>query len=300
MSTAWVIALAIPLLVILALVVAVVSLRRADVRGLGRLSRETRQRDEQSAARQASEAAERSPLGAFGASAEATELEQSVAAGTTAVAVAPEPGETPGETQTWSPPDAEEVGVTRRQFLNRASITLMVVGLNAFGVANIAFLWPRPTGGFGSKVKIGSIDAVNDAIAATTPAVNFSYFSVAQSYIQPFPTDAATQANAEAVYSGSVLEGIQAGYVALWQKCPHLGCKVPVCGTSQWFECPCHGSQYNRVGEKKAGPAPRGMDRFPVLFEGNNVVIDTRRAIQGPPIGTDTTGQGLEGPHCVT
>ena len=47
------------------------------------------------------------------------------------------------------------------------------------------------------------------------------------------------------------------------QKCPHLGCRVPECATSQWFECQCHGSQYNRAGEKKAGPAPRGMDRHP-------------------------------------
>ena len=31
---------------------------------------------------------------------------------------------------------------------------------------------------------------------------------------------------------------------------------------SQWFECPCHGSKYNRVGEKHGGPAPRGLDRF--------------------------------------
>ena len=53
------------------------------------------------------------------------------------------------------------------------------------------------------------------------------------------------------------------GIVALYQKCPHLGCRVPECVTSQWFECPCHGSQYNQVGEKKGGPAPRGMDRFP-------------------------------------
>ena len=70
--------------------------------------------------------------------------------------------------------------------------------------------------------------------------------------------------------------------------------------TSQWFECPCHGSQYNRVGEKKGGPAPRGLDRF---------AIDGRRRrrspstpapiIQGPPIGTNTTGQEAEGPHCV-
>ena len=36
----------------------------------------------------------------------------------------------------------------------------------------------------------------------------------------------------------------------------------PSATSSRWFECPCHGSQYNQVGEKKGGPAPRGMDRF--------------------------------------
>jgi len=94
-------------------------------------------------------------------------------------------------------------------------------------------------------------------------------------------------------------EGMRLGYVALWQVCPHLGCKVPVCGSSQWFECPCHGSKYNRVGEKKSGPAPRGMDRFPVTIEGGNVFVDTGKVSQGPAIGTDSTGQGLEGPHCA-
>ena len=44
------------------------------------------------------------------------------------------------------------------------------------------------------------------------------------------------------------------GLIASYQKCPHLGCRVPQCTSSQWFECGCHGSQYNRVGEKKGGP----------------------------------------------
>ncbi len=53
--------------------------------------------------------------------------------------------------------------------------------------------------------------------------------------------------------------------------------------TSQWFECPCHGSQYNRAGEKKGGPAPRGMDRFGVdTLGGGNVVIDTGAVYQRP------------------
>jgi len=86
----------------------------------------------------------------------------------------------------------------------------------------------------------------------------------------------------------------------MWQKCPHLGCRVPSCQSSGWFECPCHGSQYNRVGEKKGGPAPRGMDRFGVEVSGDTVVINTGLQLNGPAIGTNTTGQEAEGPHCIS
>ena len=98
----------------------------------------------------------------------------------------------------------------------------------------------------------------------------------------------------------AVVPGLEAGIVALYQKCPHLGCRVPFCGTSKWFECPCHGSQYTRVGEKTGGPAPRGMDLFPVSLERGAVTVDTGFVIQGMPIGTNTSGQAAEGPHCVS
>ena len=45
---------------------------------------------------------------------------------------------------------------------------------------------------------------------------------------------------------------------------------------SQWFECPCHGSQYNQVGEKKGGPAPRGMDRFATEVAGGVLTVEHR------------------------
>jgi cytochrome b6-f complex iron-sulfur subunit len=93
---------------------------------------------------------------------------------------------------------------------------------------------------------------------------------------------------------------MRAGFVALYQKCVHLGCRVPQCVTSQWFECPCHGSQYNQVGEKKGGPAPRGLDRFATEVSGNSLTVDTGTIIQGPPIGTNTTGQEAEGPNCLS
>ena len=74
---------------------------------------------------------------------------------------------------------------------------------------------------------------------------------------------------------------------------------MPSCESSQWFECPCHGSKYNQVGEKKAGPAPRGMDRFNVTVDGGSVTVDTGIVVQGPSIGTNTTGQEAEGPFCA-
>ena len=63
----------------------------------------------------------------------------------------------------------------------------------------------------------------------------------------------------------------------LYQRCVHLGCRVPYCGSSKWFECPCHGSKYNGAGEYKLGPAPRGMDRFKLEITDGNVVVDTSR-----------------------
>ena len=100
-------------------------------------------------------------------------------------------------------------------------------------------------------------------------------------------------------YSETVLPGLEAGLIAIFQKCVHLGCRVPWCQTSQWFECPCHGSKYNRVGEKKGGPAPRGLDQFPIEVSGDTVTIDTGTVVQGLAIGVETTGQEAEGPSCV-
>ena len=104
---------------------------------------------------------------------------------------------------------------------------------------------------------------------------------------------------AQKVYPPAIMTGLEQGVLALYQKCPHLGCRVPSCPTSQWFECPCHGSQYNQAGEKKGGPAPRGMDRFAMEVSDNVLTVNTGNVIQGPPIGTNTTGQEAEGPHCV-
>jgi cytochrome b6-f complex iron-sulfur subunit len=187
------------------------------------------------------------------------------------------------------------VGVTRRQFFNRSIVVSFALGLTTFGAGMLAFLWPSGTGGFGSKIKVGKL---SDIQAAIDEGDGFAYYPEGRMWVTNFPSAALDKA--AAAYSPPELAGMEAGFVALYQKCPHLGCRVPQCLSSQWFECGCHGSQYNRVGEKKGGPAPRGMDRFAVTIDGDSMTVDTGTVIEGPPIGTNTTGQEAEGPHCVS
>jgi cytochrome b6-f complex iron-sulfur subunit len=193
-----------------------------------------------------------------------------------------------------TPAEPEAMGVSRRQFFNRGIVASQSLVLGSFGLAVIGFLWPSLTGGFGGKVRAGSLKDILDQIGEEKKPF---YVPEARSYVVPYPKEALPKA--KKIYSESVYKGMEEGVVALFQKCVHLGCRVPWCQNSQWFECPCHGSKYNRVGEKKGGPAPRGLDRFPVEVAGGTVIINTGLVVQGPSIGTNTTGQEAEGPNCV-
>ncbi|HVL91746.1 MAG TPA: Rieske 2Fe-2S domain-containing protein [Acidimicrobiales bacterium] len=219
------------------------------------------------------------------------ELERAVAVERRGDSGLAEPG---GPPAVRAPMDPEVLAVTRRQFLNRSIVNFFGLGLAGFGAASIGFLWPTLSGGFGSKIRAGSVGEILGDIAAKREPF---YLPEARSYIVPYPPEALSKA--QAAYSGGVLEGMQEGVAALYQKCVHLGCRVPWCKSAQWFECPCHGSRYNRVGEYKDGPAPRGLDRFPVEVTGGVVFVDTGELIQGPVTGTNTTGQEAEGPHCA-
>ena len=186
-------------------------------------------------------------------------------------------------------------GITRRQFFAHSLAASVVVAMGALGSTTLAFLWPAlARGGFGTKIRAGHVNDLLERITAQRAPV---YLPEGRVYVTAFPAAALPEARRE--FQGDVLAGMEAGVVALYQKCVHLGCRVPWCTSSQWFECPCHGSKFSRVGEQRNGPAPRGLDRFPVSVDDGVVTIDTSKVFLGPPIGTDTTGQQPEGPHCV-
>jgi cytochrome b6-f complex iron-sulfur subunit len=66
---------------------------------------------------------------------------------------------------------------------------------------------------------------------------------------------------------------------ALYQVCTHLGCLVRE--RDEKYTCPCHGSQFDKLGTLKASPAPRDMDQFPVEVVDGQVLVDTGTRIKG-------------------
>ncbi|HEX5366930.1 MAG TPA: Rieske 2Fe-2S domain-containing protein [Acidimicrobiales bacterium] len=282
MSPTTIILIAVPVLVVLAGVLLLASARRRDTGAArGVLSSETARRD-------------RGPveLSEEDRPASGREVERAAVVARRESSAPARAGEPP---VAWVPPDEETLGVTRRQFFNRSIVVSFLLGISGFGAGVLAFLWPSGVGGFGTKINVGKI---TDIEAAIDEGDGFAYYPEGRMWVTRYPADALDKARS--VYSPPELAGMEAGLVALYQKCPHLGCRVPQCLSSQWFECGCHGSQYNRVGEKKGGPAPRGMDRFAMEVNGGQFTVDTGTIVEGPPIGTNTTGQEAEGPHCVS
>ena len=282
MDSSTVLIIAIPALLVLAALAIVAEGRRRS--NTGRLSRETRKRDRSTP--------EREPAVPATVGTGLAELDEEARARADESRQALEPAG-PRAPVEYVPVEDEEIGLTRRQFFNRGILAGLGIFAAGMGAAMLGFLWPSSAGGFGSKIVVGSESDAKQQFDKKQPYYN----AAARTYIQPYPKD--DLANAKRVYDPRIVAGMEKGYVALYQKCVHLGCRVPWCETSQWFECPCHGSKYSRVGEKKGGPAPRGLDRFPLEVSGGDITVDTGTIVLGPPIGTDTTGQTAEGAPCV-
>lgn len=161
-------------------------------------------------------------------------------------------------------------GVDRREFLNWSWKALGAALVVEAGWTSYDLLNPGKSGAFGGMVDAGS---VSDYLTEGT----VQYFLDGRFYVTQY----------------------QGGLRALYQKCPHLGCRVPFCETSKRFECPCHGSMYNIIGEYITGPAPRGLDRFPIEIQGDRVMVDTSSVVQGPDRDVLTGPSAPAGPSCL-
>jgi cytochrome b6-f complex iron-sulfur subunit len=160
--------------------------------------------------------------------------------------------------------------IERREMLGRA----WNLGAGLVGAAGVWTTWdvlqPLPTAGFGGQVRAGASETV--------------------------PESGVLEVRAAKAY----LVRLDDEIVALSEKCTHLGCRVAFCDPSNRFECPCHGSVFNRAGELLAGPSPRGLDRYPVETGDDGLLyIDTGTLEDGPPPGTETIDEPTTGDSCA-
>jgi cytochrome b6-f complex iron-sulfur subunit len=148
----------------------------------------------------------------------------------------------------------------------------------------LLFLWPNIKGGLGDpNLALGTAAEISSQQPEWVRGLPFIY-NKARLFVVNVPA-------AKARVEGTGEEFADPGdeIVALYRKCPHLGCNIPqLCDRSLWFECLCHGSKYTVLGEKRGGPAPRGMDSFAHRVEDGVYIVDTSVRIDGPPIGTET------------
>jgi cytochrome b6-f complex iron-sulfur subunit len=172
-------------------------------------------------------------------------------------------------------------GISRRTLLRRSIGGATLLWLTEVAAGSIGFLWPNARGGFGSKVTIGTIADIKAANSSLPFANGFPvYYQQARTYIVLIDTSRQEFVPGEDT-SG---EGTALNVRALYQRCPHLGCKPNFCTTNYWFECPCHGSRYDRLGTKiqELGPAPRSLDRFAHTVAEGVLTVDTSKLTLGP------------------
>jgi cytochrome b6-f complex iron-sulfur subunit len=165
--------------------------------------------------------------------------------------------------------------VSRRSLIQITFWAGLGSGLLAIAGSLVDFLYPRGIIGFGGVVTAGTIDQFPPGTKTQVPAGKFWLVNLTAEQGGP-------------------------GYLALWWKCPHLGCTVPWregfswpnaegVNTLGWFRCPCHGSTYNHAGVRVFGPAPRSMDRMEITIDSatGRIDVNTGSISKGTPDNAD-------------
>ena len=156
------------------------------------------------------------------------------------------------------------------------------LGLALLGTVGslLDFMYPRGIKGFGSPV----------------PAGNISEFRKGGDPVH-FITGQFWLVNLDPSEMRAGGSGGGDGLLALWHKCPHLGCTVPwrsgfTWDNDQgWYRCPCHGSTYTKSGIRVFGPAPRSMTTMRVEVDAaGNITVQTGDRLDGGPDNPQRAG----------
>ena len=130
---------------------------------------------------------------------------------------------------------AQVQGLSRRDLLRYSLAGGIVVWLTEVMAGSIGFLWPSLAGGFGGKVTIGTYDDIKTANSGLLIDQGFpAYYTEARAFI--ILVDPARQQFVPG--TDTTGDGTALNVRALYQRCPHLGCKPNPCLKNFWLECP--------------------------------------------------------------
>ena len=181
--------------------------------------------------------------------------------------------------------EAKEIAqqrLSRRRFLRRSMLAIWGLSTTASVGGALYMLYPNLEGKFGASLDVGKKSDFKAAkpLDARVNKAGVFYRQQAKTYMVHFTKDThflLQEADLrDQLASETILKDADGTYwIALYQRCVHLGCTVPYRDDCFSFKCPCHGSHYNTDGEYLDGPAPRSLDRFAFHFKGEEVFVDT-------------------------
>jgi cytochrome b6-f complex iron-sulfur subunit len=142
--------------------------------------------------------------------------------------------------------------LTRRNFLGLGLGALSTLAVLEIGGASLMFLRARSLQGeYGGTMTAGSVE--DFPAGSVTEFEDGNFFLVRSS---------------------------DGGFLAIYRRCPHLGCTVKWVEDQERFYCPCHASSFDKHGDFINQPVPRALDSFTVQIEENQVQVDTSKLIQ--------------------
>ncbi|HWI61673.1 MAG TPA: Rieske 2Fe-2S domain-containing protein [Symbiobacteriaceae bacterium] len=148
-----------------------------------------------------------------------------------------------------APPMAD--GITRRQALRSGMFATVGAFFATVGGGSAAMFWPIKLTGFGGVIPVPK--KLNEIKVGEVVTVREGKFYLTRT---------------------------EAGLMALYWKCVHLGCTVPWNQSAGKFMCPCHGSVYTLDGQNVAGPAPRPLDMMEIKVTGQDITVNTGKIKQ--------------------
>ena len=143
--------------------------------------------------------------------------------------------------------DRGREGLSRRSFMKVGMGALASLALIEMGGAGFLFLRARSMEGeFGGLLTAGPVDT--------------------------FPTGSVTEFTDGHFF---LIRSPDGGFLAVHNRCTHLGCTINWVEADNVFICPCHAASFDFYGNFDGPPVPRPLDTFQVQFDEKVILVDT-------------------------